>query len=65
MKMLNDLDDGEVMFFINPSNFAFLKFDGIDYDPKIKTLIRIMDTPEEDVIHYYIVQAMPAIIKLH
>jgi hypothetical protein len=51
---VENLEDGEVIFFINTNDFLFAPIKGVDYSPKIKTLIRVMDTPEEDTFHHYI-----------
>lgn len=59
--MINGLDNREVLFFIDASRIAWIKKEGVDYSPKIKTLIRIMDTPKEDIYHHYIEQIIPAL----
>lgn len=62
--IITNLQDNEVLFFLNPLDFRFVLQDGIDYSPKIKTLIRIMDTPKEDIYHHYIEQVFPPLVKI-
>lgn len=64
------LNGGEDLFFINFNDIAFaisqvfLDKDPYYYEPKIRTLIRIMDTPEEDIYHNYIEQNFPPTIRI-
>jgi hypothetical protein len=62
--IVENLENNEALIFFNPTDFRFILQDGINYAPTIKTLIRVMDTPKEDIYYYYIEEVFPYLVKI-